>query len=627
MTIPENLIVTMTSWKKRINNVKPVLETILSQSLLPNKVIVNLCTDDFPLMEKELPSDLLDYIRSSSGLIEIYWYIENYKAWKKHLHTLEIAKEDDLIVCIDDDHLYTRDFLEKMYVSYCYYDKKFPVTYHTSKLFHNLWSFLGPGTLYRKSDWGEDYKKYLTQDVLHKSYEDIIISMIFATNNIMILPQMFDLPDHDSIVFNEETPFSHIIKENAEHVQEMMASTLEALNYAFDLAYFPKNYKHTYSPHFWQIFIDMVEYNKKRYYDRYPQVKYAVDTFNSKFLSGNIIEVDKKAAGIDKKRLTKEELVGKGNQVIVTISSWNKRIDNVVPVLQSILNNTILPDVIYVNLARSDFKQPDYSDDFFVNPNISKEFKDFYLKSSVPIIINWYDDAGLKSWKKHVKVIDMYLKHNNLDYVVLCIDDDVLYKSTYIETMLKSYNFYGRKYPISIFTTTFCQGGFPICGYGTLYKIRCFKNFDKYMTSAMYHKFPEDNHLLNIMNINKTPVLPVIGFDYLFDDTNYNEGDTNFGNLNFTDEWWNSYHDLMDESDKIINDVCKDREEMKMNWKPVCYNFSISNLLNFLEDEKSRKNEPIFKDVYNSIKVHVENNPGHYEEKTNLYQKLHSVIL
>ena len=41
MNIPERLIVTMTSWHKRIGNVKRVLETILNQTVLPDKIILN----------------------------------------------------------------------------------------------------------------------------------------------------------------------------------------------------------------------------------------------------------------------------------------------------------------------------------------------------------------------------------------------------------------------------------------------------------------------------------------------------------------------------------------------------------------------------------------------------------
>ena len=161
MISEERIIVSLTSWYKRIGNVKTVVESLLNQTLPASKILINLCTEDFPNMEEDLPEDLLELVRNNSNVVEIYWFVENYKAWKKHLYALEIAEDNDLILSADDDHLYPSDHIENMYVSYCYYGKKFPVTLNKVMLVHNFWSFNGPATLYRKSDWG-NYKKYLT---------------------------------------------------------------------------------------------------------------------------------------------------------------------------------------------------------------------------------------------------------------------------------------------------------------------------------------------------------------------------------------------------------------------------------------------------------------------------------
>ena len=68
----EPIYVSLTSWHKRINNVKPVIETILKQTLQPHKIILNLCIQDFPKMEKDLPQDLLELIDTND--IELYWF-------------------------------------------------------------------------------------------------------------------------------------------------------------------------------------------------------------------------------------------------------------------------------------------------------------------------------------------------------------------------------------------------------------------------------------------------------------------------------------------------------------------------------------------------------------------------
>ena len=117
MLTEESIIVSMTSWHKRIDNVKTVLESIMKQTLMPTKILLNLCTEDFPRMTQDLPDDLLAYLEEHKNIIEVYWFIENYKAWKKHLHALDIATDNDLIISIDDDHIYPEHFIEDMYVS------------------------------------------------------------------------------------------------------------------------------------------------------------------------------------------------------------------------------------------------------------------------------------------------------------------------------------------------------------------------------------------------------------------------------------------------------------------------------------------------------------------------------
>ena len=59
MQVKEHILVSMTSWYRRINNVKRVLDTLLIQTIRPYKIILNLCTEDFPNMEEDLPEDLL----------------------------------------------------------------------------------------------------------------------------------------------------------------------------------------------------------------------------------------------------------------------------------------------------------------------------------------------------------------------------------------------------------------------------------------------------------------------------------------------------------------------------------------------------------------------------------------
>lgn len=266
MITREKIIVSITSWHKRIENVKPVLETILKQTLQPNKILINLCIQDFPNMEGDLPFDLMDLIYSHEDKVEIYWFIENYKAWKKHLHAMEIAGPDDLIMSIDDDHLYPEDYIEKMYVSYLYYGKKYPVTLNKDMMFQNLWCFNGPGVLYRVKDFGENWQRLFTDKVLRECANDIAATLMFAANKTVCLPMMYHMPPDDEMLFNDVTAYTdkrssirHGDKDSSEQIskiENLHETTGAALEDTFlrnGLVPADCNVR----PNFWQICFDL----------------------------------------------------------------------------------------------------------------------------------------------------------------------------------------------------------------------------------------------------------------------------------------------------------------------------------------------------------------------------------
>ena len=629
MKTEEPIIVSMTSWHKRIGNVASVVRTILNQTIKPNKIIINLCTEDFPNMEEDLPDDLLDLINKEKT-VELYWFIENYVAWKKHLHALEVATDDTLIISVDDDHLYPTDFIENLYVSYCYYNKKFPVTVNKIMLCHNLWTFNGPGTLYRKSDWG-NYKKYLTYDVLHHCMEDIFITILFALNNILIMPEIFHLPDDKEMLFNDNDTYTDKgsgikIDESNPH-STLRNSTLVAMENSLKEHYF-KDRKALFTPSFWEIIGNAVDYYKKTYPNPPIGMKYVFEQYEKNYLQGNLYGVDFRQLDLDIQRSSRDDLIGEGNKLIITVSSWPRRISNVAPVIKRILYNSIQPDEIVINLAKSDFN---VTDDFNMLKENSVVFKlnhpeliDLFnlMETHKNIYIHWYDDAELKSWKKHLYVVN----HYSPDDVIICIDDDILYSEVFIETMLKSYKYFNKEFPITSCGTNFCQGGLAFHGSATLYRPKDFGDFNSFLNEKIVHFLPEDNHLLNIMFANNVLLMPVIGYNYLFKDKNFNQNDSNFGNNTFDDNWWGNYNKLMEESSNILKETCKDHPAMKLGWNPLCYRFSYIATQNYLEKYKNIHTTGYAKDVYDSIKNHFETEFGG-TGLTGFDEKFNNVIL
>ena len=110
------IIVSLTSYPARINTVHLAIESILNQSVKADNVILWLAEEQFPNKEKDLPQQLLNLIPQG---LTIGW-CENIKSYKKLIPTLR-QYPDALIVTADDDNIYNKKWLEKLYKSYLKY--------------------------------------------------------------------------------------------------------------------------------------------------------------------------------------------------------------------------------------------------------------------------------------------------------------------------------------------------------------------------------------------------------------------------------------------------------------------------------------------------------------------------
>lgn len=107
------IIVSLTSYPQRINTIHLDIRTLLNQTLKPDHVILTLAKEQFPEGESSLPADLVDL--KGFGL-EINWS-EDIRSYKKLIPIYEEYKHH-IIVTVDDDLYYSRDWLEKLYNSY-----------------------------------------------------------------------------------------------------------------------------------------------------------------------------------------------------------------------------------------------------------------------------------------------------------------------------------------------------------------------------------------------------------------------------------------------------------------------------------------------------------------------------
>lgn len=633
MRVKEKIIITMTSWHKRINNVRSVLETILNQTIQPSHIILSLCIQDFPKMTADLPEDLINFINDYNDIIEVYWFLENYKAWKKHLHALDIATDNDLIISIDDDHLYNDDFIESLYVSYVFYGKKYPVTNNKIALCHDMWCFNGPGMLYKKQYWG-DYQKYLNYDVLHDVWEDTMLGVLFIANDIMILPNIFKQPDDTDLVFNEISNYTNIDRASDNYNVRLDKSNNTIIKTFDDNYYNTHEYTTTATPCIWDLTISKICKIQKKLLDAgeyiFPSMQYIFNiiTSSTSILPPSMVvsKNDIESLNCNIKRLcNKSDLIGENNRVIVTIASWNKRIQNVATVLENIIYNTMPPDIIVINLARPDFgispgKIPTMTELCSILPD---DLFDMLIKYP-EIQIHWYDDASIKSWKKHLYVMNEF----NDDDVIICIDDDIIYSQVFIETMLKSYNLYDRKFSVTCSTKGYSRGTFSFHGSGTLYTPGFLRGNSKYINNDIIHKPLEDDWMHFMLIMHGHLILPVIGANYIILDNNFKQTDPNFGNNNFNDAWWDALHDISKEMDNMIEIEAKYRQDYMNTWTPKIYNFAYKVTQDFLLEYKDHEKKYPFNLVYNSIEQHFDiDRFGYFDDITELYKVINSYIL
>lgn len=107
----EKAIISLTSWKARINTVGKTLYSLLK--MCPGfHIVLVLSEEEFPKKEEELPEELMLFV--DNDLIEILWVYKNYKAFKKVLFTMDKYR-DVPVISADDDCIYICNYAEMLY--------------------------------------------------------------------------------------------------------------------------------------------------------------------------------------------------------------------------------------------------------------------------------------------------------------------------------------------------------------------------------------------------------------------------------------------------------------------------------------------------------------------------------
>ena len=113
----KRLIVSVTTYPRRIGVVGKALQSIYAQTKKPDEVILWLAQEQFPGKEEDLPEDLIRLIEKNR--LTVRWCAD-LKSHKKYFYAFQ-EYPDDLVVTIDDDLEYAPNMLAQLYASYLLY--------------------------------------------------------------------------------------------------------------------------------------------------------------------------------------------------------------------------------------------------------------------------------------------------------------------------------------------------------------------------------------------------------------------------------------------------------------------------------------------------------------------------
>lgn len=124
----DEIIVSLTSFPGRINEVWKVVCSIKNQTILPGKIVLWLSSQQF-VSKKDLPDDLL---RLEDNIFEIRMVDEDIRSHKKYYYVMQ-EYSDKIVITFDDDVWYHPKTIESLYKTYQKYPEAI-ISNYTSQL-------------------------------------------------------------------------------------------------------------------------------------------------------------------------------------------------------------------------------------------------------------------------------------------------------------------------------------------------------------------------------------------------------------------------------------------------------------------------------------------------------------
>ena len=164
------LIVSLTSYGNRVNNIPVVLDTIFSQTVLPDVVVLNLA------FEENVPDVVADYLEEHK--VEINRVMDT-RVYKKLIPTL-IKYPEACVISIDDDFLYPKGMIEDFVRIHEKYPN-YPIS-GNRVVYFGMQCHCGCASL-TKAEFLGDYLHQLDAETIANCPSDDMLYTYFATKN------------------------------------------------------------------------------------------------------------------------------------------------------------------------------------------------------------------------------------------------------------------------------------------------------------------------------------------------------------------------------------------------------------------------------------------------------------